>query len=625
LKQIFYLRGAVKSKVMSEATVNPRIMIHRALCAIAGVDRETLAACPPSDKLWATHLGFSLILSFVVVFGISYHATSYVIDSSIIRFVAALVIALTVFMFDRALYQSDWFSQGLLSGGQALPELSGHRSPAFWRFVRIFVRLVISFALAWIIALFLELAIFSDTITDQIIRDHVTANQATYQKIESYERGLDEDIVSRRKSLAGLERLNTENIAGPTTSSRGLPVVTDQFEQQLLALDKQEQDIRVAIRELNAEVTRYAEEMNAEERGQRLKPTQSGRAGIGPRYQFAKQQRDVFLEQRAEREKELAALQSRREEVRSNQANMRAEALARDTQDREVVARRRHNLQAEVDAARRELQAREASRSAKIDAFTKAAFVSSGFQKQKNDPLSRMTAYQQLHNDPKDGATITLFSWMTKVLVIFLEIVPVVAKIFFSPPSVYGALIQARVARERAKVRRESLQETSSDNLGVVPHELFEAPPQRPALRKQLAPELREQPAHGMRHTSEARSQPEGAVFGIQQVGIQNGEPPKPAEFAEPSQPRPWSGIVKESNETSTHRGSLPVISDEAAAFTNVVPSSLAVTKPWAEALHTIINKSRSAPRGERAGGDDLTLVKSRSKGPPLKSEKSRK
>jgi len=62
-----------------------------------------------------------------------------------------------------------------------------------------------------------------------------------------------------------------------------------------------------------------------------------------------------------------------------------------------------------------------------------------------------MTAYQELKNDPKDGATITLFSWMTKFLVIFLEIVPVVAKMFFSPPSVYAAKIQAQVEGERRK------------------------------------------------------------------------------------------------------------------------------------------------------------------------------
>jgi hypothetical protein len=67
-----------------------------------------------------------------------------------------------------------------------------------------------------------------------------------------------------------------------------------------------------------------------------------------------------------------------------------------------------------------------------------------------------MTAYQELKNDPKDGATIIWFSWMTKLLVIFLEVVPVVAKMFFSPPSVYAARIQAEVARQAARARRDS-------------------------------------------------------------------------------------------------------------------------------------------------------------------------
>jgi hypothetical protein len=45
---------------------------------------------------------------------------------------------------------------------------------------------------------------------------------------------------------------------------------------------------------------------------------------------------------------------------------------------------------------------------------------------------------------------------MTKLLVIFLEVVPVVAKMFFSPPSVYAARIQAQVEREGARARREN-------------------------------------------------------------------------------------------------------------------------------------------------------------------------
>jgi hypothetical protein len=94
-------------------------MILRTLCHIAGVDRETLLTCPMTDRLWVGHLGFSLFLSFAVVFAITFHANGYVIADVWLRSIVALVVALTVFLFDRALYQSDWFSQGAF-GGQAV-------------------------------------------------------------------------------------------------------------------------------------------------------------------------------------------------------------------------------------------------------------------------------------------------------------------------------------------------------------------------------------------------------------------------------------------------------------------------------------------------------------------------
>src|SRR5678816_4893001 len=135
-------------------------MFHRALVAIAGVDRDTLKTCPATDKLWAAHLGFALVLSFLVVLGISFHATGYMIADPRVRGAVSLVIALTVFMFDRALYQSDWFYQGFLWQSGPDGGASGGRSPR--RFLRIAIRLAMSFGLAWVIALFLELAIFSD-------------------------------------------------------------------------------------------------------------------------------------------------------------------------------------------------------------------------------------------------------------------------------------------------------------------------------------------------------------------------------------------------------------------------------------------------------------------------------
>ena len=81
---------------------------------------------------------------------------------------------------------------------------------------------------------------------------------------------------------------------------------------------------------------------------------------------------------------------------------------------------------------------------AKIEAFRRKALAASDFQQQKDDPLSRMTAYQELKKRSQGWRDDLLFSWMTRFLVIFLEIVPVVAKMFFSPPSVYAARFRPR-------------------------------------------------------------------------------------------------------------------------------------------------------------------------------------
>lgn len=425
-------------------------MIRRALYQIAGVDRATIETCPATDRLWAAQLGLSLSLSFIVVLGVAFHATGYIVPNLIGRSLAAFVIALTVFMFDRALYQSDWFYQGFLwrSRPSAGDESSVPLPPR--RFLRIAVRLAMSFGLAWVVAVFLELAIFSDSITDKLKRDHVTVNQPVYQKISQFEAQLNSEIEQKRSTLASLEALlrtdlNAALVSEPSESTAA------EFERQIRSLDAQEVELRAGLRQIQDAIKTYAGDMNAEELGQRLNPTNSGRVGTGPRYQFAKRQREVYEEQRLAREKEIAQLQAKREDLRNTQARMTADDAAR----REQIQRRRDNLQAQVDLARSDLNRAEAARLGSIDDFRTKALAASDFQKQRDDPLARMTAYQELKRDPNDGQTITLLSWMTKFLVIFLEIVPIVAKLFFSPPSVYAAKIQAEVERERRRVERE--------------------------------------------------------------------------------------------------------------------------------------------------------------------------
>ncbi|WP_322516743.1 DUF4407 domain-containing protein [Rhodopseudomonas palustris] len=437
-------------------------MIQRALGVIAGVDRKTLSTCPASDKLWAAHLGASLCLSFIVVLGVSYHATGYMIASVWTRLLVSGVIALTVLMFDRALCQSDWFYQGTLWNTAPI-QSSAEAKQTAWRFVRVGIRLLMSFGLAWVIAMFLELAIFSGTINEKIEADRVAANQPIYTKIAQYEAGLNAEAARRQAGIDALQALHRDALTENPAAEPNLQTRNDDMEQQIKALVAREADIRADIGQIDRTIQRYTADMNAEEFGQKAAPNNSGRPGAGPRYEFAKKQRDSFIAQRATREAEIVQLQAKRDELRAAQSKIAAEALLVRDQERVAIKAKADALQARIDAARADLKSFEAEKVTSIADFRSKALAESYYQEKKDriDPLTRIAAYQELKNDPKDGATMTLFSWMTRMFIIFLEIVPVIAKIFFSPPSVYAAKIQAQV--ERARQRIENNEDLDDD------------------------------------------------------------------------------------------------------------------------------------------------------------------
>lgn len=425
-------------------------MFQRVLNYIAGVDRETLATCPPTDRIWAAHLGVSLCLSFVVVFGISFHATGYMISDVRLQAATSFVIATVVFMFDRALYQSDWFYQGLLQRNEDGSESDLNWKHTAWRLLRVTVRLSISFGLAWVIATFLELAIFSDSISERIEQNRAAANAPVVQKVEQFQSQLDAESERRR---ANLEALETALRNAPTAVPSADPSANarfDEIEQRIKALDAEEQGLRAELRELDKNILKYAAEENAEETGQKLSDTNSGKSGIGPRYQFAKRQRESLEQQRETRQAEITQLRTKRDELRAVQNKLMMETLALREQEIAGIKAKRESLQGQIDEARASLKQFDIRKEERIEAYRREVMGAAHFQaKAKNDPLSRMTAYQELKKDSKDGATIVLFSWMTKLFVIFLEVVPVLAKMFFAPPSVYAARIQARVSGDR--------------------------------------------------------------------------------------------------------------------------------------------------------------------------------
>ena len=220
---------------------------------------------------------------FLVITGITYHATSYIVDNALIRCVVSLVVALTIFMFDRALYQSDWFIQA---------EASRFGHPRRW--LRIALRLSVSICLAYVLSLFLELALFSDLITEKLQKDFKESNASLFQRGVEFERELDAQIAERAAALNDLETRRSEalDVSAESASSR------------------QRRDLQRQLDEVSRTIARFQEDKNAELYGQRTRPSQTGQAGRGSAYHFADVQVQTLREQRQQIEAQLGAFQA---------------------------------------------------------------------------------------------------------------------------------------------------------------------------------------------------------------------------------------------------------------------------------------------------------------------------
>ena len=187
----------------------------RVLCHIAAVNPERLAKCPLDDWQAAVRTAFALIASYLFI------ATS-VTGALAIAFgwrgaqiamavPIAAVVTFAVVLLDQTIIQAHWFQTGAREARARGFMPDGPRGPGLLRRVAAFaVRFALSGALAYVVAGFVQLLVFSHDIHRQMAETHRARNAAVFTQAE---RRADAAISGRETEIAALARQHAAALA----------------------------------------------------------------------------------------------------------------------------------------------------------------------------------------------------------------------------------------------------------------------------------------------------------------------------------------------------------------------------------------------------------------------------
>lgn len=508
--------------------------MERFFFLVAGVDREAMKECPPTDRILARQLGVMLSLTFVIIATITFYSLTYISRASVeydvatnsfqgqgdsfgwygylIAGLVAVVVASVVTLFDRMIYQSDWFYQLPLADVKRLGQSA--RARFLWsKTWRVIVRLTISIAVAYALSTFLELKVFESQIVKRVQDLYLTRNEPVFADIRGYAESLRTRVEDERARLDSLRKeagdLRNEEIQRDASLDSRLNAIRQELSNleasppsgdeelrrrqadEVRPIAAESGAIRAELGSLETDIADFRDRRNAEASG--VNPENldgiSGKGGCGRRCEYWQAKLDAAVARRTELLARLAQLEAARQSINERYAQLVAEAVSavqervrKLTTERDAIfaeaQKKASRLEAEHDAqvARADTQIATAEANLRrfesgyfgdLDNYTKRREGAPDYVPFSDGPLDRLTALLDLKKEAVYGPTISWFSWWLKGFVIFLEVIPVVSKMFFSPPSVYGFRIRSAVAFGQ-------FEQTSPANdlrsAGAVPH-----------------------------------------------------------------------------------------------------------------------------------------------------------
>jgi hypothetical protein len=361
----------------------------------------------------------------------------------------ALLIASGVTLFDRALFQSDWFYMGLVQQIQQSLRTEPTRQEKFrlWGryFLRIFFRLGISLLIAFTLSLFAEVAVFGDAITEKIDAKFNSENAEYYKKLQDQTKAVDQKIATADSRIAQIAiQLSDREQRNKFLMSDDDRRIYERDWEKIKENQNQINSIEPRIKENDRAIRAWSDDIQAEINGVKLKPEHTGLPGCGP-HTVCETKKGMIENAKTENRALKAQQSDLTKEIQQLEQRTISFAEKYDTADKSFVEERER----ERVSLQREIVLLQTGRAAQLDEAERELKRSGIFRNRRDDPIIRVRYLKELKNEPERGDVVSQMSLMIRLFIMFLEIAPVVAKMFFAPPSAYAWKIQAEVGKQQ--------------------------------------------------------------------------------------------------------------------------------------------------------------------------------
>jgi hypothetical protein len=346
--------------------------------------------------------------------------------STALVIVVALLVATTITLIDRLFFQADWFVQA----ESQKSEESASRQLRRWLIMG--VRMGLSVSVAIVVAGFIDLFIFQSDIDQQIERMVRRENAAEFAKIDQRRKELDDELDSSKSNLARDEEALSAG-RRKETSVRDSKDGPSEFDKEIA---QAEHDLPLKLteeRNVRAEIARHEAE-------KRSAPLQLG-AGI-PSEQYLQ-----AVEQLRLSNAHLTRVLAERKAIEAKIKDLTTSKRVAHEGDLNFFHKAVEQSRAERDNKLAQYTEELRIRDAKLAEFTAFVMAQPTFVHIQKGLFAQVMAYSEL----KQQWPIWWESVATTLFIIFIEAAPILAKMFFSPSSVYAVALARRISEAIAK------------------------------------------------------------------------------------------------------------------------------------------------------------------------------